>query len=983
MTVLLLTMILFSVVFSGYFGGHSIETRTMSIIDSVTGQNTVVLGNDIQPFPEGGYNFTANVTLNGETNDLATYQVAIKYNHSIVNCTAAWIDKYDPTFIFGEEREKALVQSPWFSPQATYVMLGATVIGSYVNVTEGLLCQMNFTVLMQGTSIVEIILSSTRDDNSFLLDYNVHDILFTAQNLIVTANAAPSSPIASFIAGPDTPDAGQDVMFDASGSYDPDGYISSYQWDFGDGNITTIVQPTLVHTFASKGVYAVKLTVFDNDGFNGSTTVAVQVGVRPTPSFSLVPQQPLKYENVTFDASMSFDVDGGITLYSWAFSLFAFGFEYTKVIYSPVLTWSENTTQPILVENFTSNGLHEVKLTVFDNDGLHNSTVQSISIGAQPTADFNFSPENPDPFVEVVFNGSLSSDLDGQIIYVIWNFVYFPVGPPQPLDIGLKAHDVMFQEDLVETYVYESGGPWDVNLTVFDNDGLSNSIIKTVNVTDIPMPETYIRESGAVDPQTAPIESADNSTYVLTGYLNGSLTIERDDITLNGTGNDVQTSVTISGRTNITVTLLSCSNLIVDSSSGIDVSDIGIGWIFGGLSIFGSSAINVSRINSTRIDCYDSTSISILHNNITGDLHSGGLFIDEVTSSIFIGNRVVKCGGGMALAFSSNNLLKDNSLLGNHQNFALLYRSEEELINDVDSSNTIDGNPICYWIDKSDLTVPAGAGCLILVNCSRILARALNLNRNLHGALLHNTNNSIIMDSNITENFHGVHLDSSSNNAIYHNNFIDNVHAAVYQKGNCSQVWDNGYPSGGNYWYDRYFSLSYPMQDTKSGPFQNETGSDGISDRSLWNGYTNVNYPLMGPFHTFDVGEWNGTECSVNIISSSSISQITLDTDNNALSFNVTGSAGEAFSRIVIPNTVVQDLWQGNFTVLINGQSWPSTNMTDDAYTYIYINYTHSEHQVVIVPEYAPNLIIPLLMSLTLLLFVMRKGKSQNKRKIS
>jgi parallel beta-helix repeat protein len=337
----------------------------------------------------------------------------------------------------------------------------------------------------------------------------------------------------------------------------------------------------------------------------------------------------------------------------------------------------------------------------------------------------------------------------------------------------------------------------------------------------------------------------------------------------------------------------------------------------------------------------------------------------------------------MALAFSSNNLLKDNSLLGNHQNFALLYRREEELINDVDSSNTIDGNPICYWIDKSDLTVPAGAGCLILVNCSRILARALNLNRNLHGALLHNTNNSIIMDSNITENFHGVHLDSSSNNAIYHNNFIDNVHAAVYQKGNCSQVWDNGYPSGGNYWYDRYFSLSYPMQDTKSGPFQNETGSDGISDRSLWNGYTNVNYPLMGPFHTFDVGEWNGTECSVNIISSSSISQITLDTDNNALSFNVTGSAGEAFSRIVIPNTVVQDLWQGNFTVLINGQSWPSTNMTDDAYTYIYINYTHSEHQVVIVPEYAPNLIIPLLMSLTLLLFVMRKGKSQNKRKIS
>lgn len=63
--------------------------------------------------------------------------------------------------------------------------------------------------------------------------------------------------------------------FDASGSTDADGSISSYAWNFGDGQSRTGAAPN--HTYASDGAYAVTLTVTDNDGATGSTTQSVTV----------------------------------------------------------------------------------------------------------------------------------------------------------------------------------------------------------------------------------------------------------------------------------------------------------------------------------------------------------------------------------------------------------------------------------------------------------------------------------------------------------------------------------------------------------------------------------------------------------------------------------------------------------------------------------------------------------------------------------
>ena len=65
------------------------------------------------------------------------------------------------------------------------------------------------------------------------------------------------------------------VQFVGTNSYDPDGIITGYLWDFGDGTTSTLANPA--HTYGSVGNYAAKLTVTDNSGATGSATLPITV----------------------------------------------------------------------------------------------------------------------------------------------------------------------------------------------------------------------------------------------------------------------------------------------------------------------------------------------------------------------------------------------------------------------------------------------------------------------------------------------------------------------------------------------------------------------------------------------------------------------------------------------------------------------------------------------------------------------------------
>lgn len=69
--------------------------------------------------------------------------------------------------------------------------------------------------------------------------------------------------------------------FSASNSFDPDGTIERYQWDFGDGSRELL--PVITHTFATAGKFQVRLTVTDNTGVTAVANQIVEIGI-PSPT---------------------------------------------------------------------------------------------------------------------------------------------------------------------------------------------------------------------------------------------------------------------------------------------------------------------------------------------------------------------------------------------------------------------------------------------------------------------------------------------------------------------------------------------------------------------------------------------------------------------------------------------------------------------------------------------------------------------------
>lgn len=97
--------------------------------------------------------------------------------------------------------------------------------------------------------------------------------------IISQAVVGNQSPVASFVSPPKI-SSNQSVMFNASGSVDPDGVIVSYVWEFGDGTQGTGKTPT--HEYQSAGHYTVTLTVTDDTGLTSSVTMVVTVFAQAT-----------------------------------------------------------------------------------------------------------------------------------------------------------------------------------------------------------------------------------------------------------------------------------------------------------------------------------------------------------------------------------------------------------------------------------------------------------------------------------------------------------------------------------------------------------------------------------------------------------------------------------------------------------------------------------------------------------------------------
>ena len=102
-------------------------------------------------------------------------------------------------------------------------------------------------------------------------------------------------------------------LYRTENSWDEDGQISSFTWDFGDGGSGT--GATIDHTFPAAGTYSVTLTVVDNEGHEGTMTLPVPVVIPPVAVITV----SCSGLTCTFDGSGSSDPDGTIVDYTWFF----------------------------------------------------------------------------------------------------------------------------------------------------------------------------------------------------------------------------------------------------------------------------------------------------------------------------------------------------------------------------------------------------------------------------------------------------------------------------------------------------------------------------------------------------------------------------------------------------------------------------------------------------------------------------------------
>src|SRR5439155_6624526 len=135
--------------------------------------------------------------------------------------------------------------------------------------------------------------------------------LTTLASSTTSTTAPPKPPIAN--AGPDQFTQTMTMIgFNGGGSFDLDGTIIAYAWNFGDGVSGTGMVAS--HTYTTPGAYSVILTVTDNSGIQSSDAALVSVANRPPVANAGPDQSGAVGSAVSFSGSGS-DPDGTVTSY--------------------------------------------------------------------------------------------------------------------------------------------------------------------------------------------------------------------------------------------------------------------------------------------------------------------------------------------------------------------------------------------------------------------------------------------------------------------------------------------------------------------------------------------------------------------------------------------------------------------------------------------------------------------------------------------
>lgn len=270
------------------------------------------------------------------------------------------------------------------------------------------------------------------------------------------------------------------------------------------------------------------------------------------------------------------------------------------------------------------------------------------------------------------------------------------------------------------------------------------------------------------------------------------------------------------------ITVNKTVSLYAEYEHGAVVDGLGVGTVFN---------ITANNVSITGFVIRNGGSPSVIYS---------GILLTSVTGCLLADNYINQCNRGV-LVSSSNN----NTVAGNYLSSDLWTGSYDMAIGILlsgSSNNTIIGNVA----DKN-----RGDGISLHASNYNILtANVASANGYLgpshpgFGITLYDSTYNIMISNNITSNqFGGMFLYNSQGNRVYGDNFINNGifgnNAQVWNGYNCINTWDNGYPSGGNYWSD--FLTRYPNATQR--------GTSGLWDTPYVMDPSNIDrFPLMKPF---------------------------------------------------------------------------------------------------------------------------------------
>ncbi|MFP4170281.1 MAG: PKD domain-containing protein [Methanomassiliicoccales archaeon] len=267
--------------------------------------------------------------------------------------------------------------------------------------------------------------------------------VFTATGEVVVGN---DPPVADFRVDPEGPTTLEEVRFQDL-SHDPDGSVSGWRWDLGDGGTSRQSSPS--HIYQRDGTFTVTLTVEDDHGMASSSSVRLEVSNSPPMANFTHSQGPVSGEPVNF-TDLSRDPDGSIVSWVWNFGD------------------GNGSTDPSPNHCYWSTGTFTVTLTVEDDDGSTHTFSRPLVVGnAPPRANFDLpgrvlSRENLS-FVHT------STDPDGEVVSHRWDF-----------------GDGNLSSERNASHSYSRPGDYTVTLTVEDDRGAVDSLSRRILVDNRP-----------------------------------------------------------------------------------------------------------------------------------------------------------------------------------------------------------------------------------------------------------------------------------------------------------------------------------------------------------------------------------------------------------------------------------------------------------------------------------------------------------------